>query len=516
MGRPAWLVSLTQHGEKPPWLLKYRSSDGFIIGTVSLAVFTDMFLYGVIVPVIPFAMESRIHIQSNKAQYWVSVLIAIYAAALLAFSPVCGWLADRSSSRRSPLLIGLLALLGATVLLNVGSSIGVLIVGRLLQGASAAVVWVVGLALLADTVPQERLAQAMGYVGIGMSVGILVAPMLGGIVFDRAGYDAVFAMTYALVGLDVVLRLLLVEKKVAVRWVPIAAGRERGTAVETSHAQSDLEASADAPTSSLEKREQQKDVSTSATPTSEPEKGFGTAQEAPSPRIPDDQIPQATKPRLRHRLPPVLSLLYSRRLLAALLASVMQAAIMTAFDSVLTLHAAHTFHWTSTGAALLFLPLVIPSFLGPLFGYLSDRYGGRYFAAAGFLLTCTPLICLRFIQTNTMHDKVLLCALLALVGLFLTLTFPPIMAEISAVVEAKEGRMVAKGLKGYGKGGAYAQAYALFNVAFAAGCMVGPLLAGFVVQERGWGTMAWVLGLLSGVTALPTFLWMGGWLFGKK
>ena len=70
----------------------------------------------------------------------MSVLIAIYAASLLALSPVCGWLADHGASRRSPLLIGLAALLGATILLNVGSSIAILIVGRLLQGASAAVV----------------------------------------------------------------------------------------------------------------------------------------------------------------------------------------------------------------------------------------------------------------------------------------------------------------------------------------------------------------------------------------
>lgn len=73
-------------------------------------------------------------------QYWVSVLIAIYGAALLAFSPICGWLADRSSSRRSPLLLGLLALLGSTVLLNLGSNIGIFIAGRILQGTSAAVV----------------------------------------------------------------------------------------------------------------------------------------------------------------------------------------------------------------------------------------------------------------------------------------------------------------------------------------------------------------------------------------
>jgi MFS family permease len=101
-----------------------------------------MFLYGVIVPVIPFAIQSRSHVEESRVQYWVSVLVAIYGASLLAFSPICGWLADHGSSRRSPLVLGLLVLLGATVLLNLGNSIGILIVGRILQGASAAVVYV--------------------------------------------------------------------------------------------------------------------------------------------------------------------------------------------------------------------------------------------------------------------------------------------------------------------------------------------------------------------------------------
>ncbi|KAJ4366476.1 hypothetical protein N0V83_008112 [Neocucurbitaria cava] len=124
-------------------------------------------------------------------------------------------------------------------------------------------------------------------------------------------------------------------------------------------------------------------------------------------------------------------------------------------------------------------------------------------------------LALRFVDENTIKDKVLLCALLALIGLFLSLTFPPIMAEISSIVEAKEKSMLAAGHPGFGPGGAFAQAYALFNVAFAGGCMVGPLLAGFIVQDKGWATMAWVLGLLSGITSLPAVLWLGGWLLQK-
>ena len=57
------------------------------------------------------------------------------------------------------------------------------------------------------------------------------------------------------------------------------------------------------------------------------------------------------------------------------------------------------------------------------------------------------------------------------------------------------------------------QAYALFNMAYAAGTLIGPLWAGFVHQEAGWGTMAWSLALLSAVTAVPMAIWTGGSLF---
>jgi MFS family permease len=115
-----------------------------------------------------------------------------------------------------------------------------------------------------------------------------------------------------------------------------------------------------------------------------------------------------------------------------------------------------------------------------------------------------------------MKDKVLLCALLTVTGLFIGTTFAPVMAEISAVAEEKERTMLANGRPGFGPGGAFAQAYALYNVAFAGGCMAGPLLAGFVAEDKGWATMAAVLGALSAVTALPAFLWLGGWLLKKR
>lgn len=176
---------LNGNASTAPVLLDLRSSKAFIVSSIAAAVFTDIFLYGIVVPVFPFALTSRAGIAQEHVQTWISVLLAVYGAALLVASPVCGWYADRSSSRRMSLLLGLLTLGGSTVLLTVGNSIGTFVAGRVLQGFSAAVVWVVGLALLSDTVEPEEVGFYMGYIGISLSMAILAAPLLGGIVFER-------------------------------------------------------------------------------------------------------------------------------------------------------------------------------------------------------------------------------------------------------------------------------------------------------------------------------------------
>ena len=347
-------------------------------------------------------------------------------------------------------------------MLCVGSSIGVLVTGRLLQGLSAAIVWTVGLALLVDTVGQTDIGQTMGSVFLAMSLAFLVAPLLGGIVYARAGYYAVFYIAFGVIVLDISLRLLLIEKKVARKWLVEPAPPP--TAAEPSPLSTDL---------------------------------------APTLRGP---LPSTDTTTPRFRLPPILTLLSSRRLLSALVACLVQATLTTAFDSVLPLYAASTFHWTSTGAGLLFLPLITPSFGAPLIGFLADRHGPRYIAFAGFLFAAPPLVLLRLVTANTLPQKVLLCALLALVGAGLAAAMVPLMAEVTYVVEARERK--APGC--FGERGAYAQAYALFNVFFAAGTLIGPIWGGFVVGGAGWGVMSLTLGLLALVTSVPVVVYTGG------
>jgi len=388
--------------------------------------------------------------------------------------------------------LGLLALGGATVLLNLGHNIGLLILGRILQGISAAVVWTVGLALLADTVDREEVGQTMGYVFVAMSIGILLGPLLGGIVFEKGGYNEVYAMAYILIGVDIALRFMMIEKKVAERWevTEIIPSTQN---IELSRDDKRVEAN--------EEMQEHRNMQTVSQDSSA------------SPRVTE---PTAKEPPVhtgpRSRFPPVITLLKSRRLLCALWGCMVVAILMTQFDSVLPIYVRDTFHWNSTGAGLIFLPLVLPSLLSPFIGWAIDKYGGRWFAVAGFLSFAPVEVLLRLVDHDSINQKVLLCALLTLIGLSLDLCTPPIMVEITSIVEAKEREN--PGL--FGSKGAYAQAYGLFNFAWASGCLIGPIWAGFVNERAGWETMSWTMALLSALTAIPAGMWTEGYFFKKN
>ncbi len=98
-----------------------------------------------------------------------------------------------------------------------------------------------------------------------------------------------------------------------------------------------------------------------------------------------------------------------------------------------------------------------------------------------------------------MNHKVRLCALLAIMGVGFILLLVPAMAEMTYLVHSKEERR--PGI--FGKKGAYAQAYGLFNMAFAGGTLIGPLWGGFVERKAGWATVGWSLGLFVGVSVVP-------------
>lgn len=147
-----------------PFGLEWRSNTTFIVSTVAVGLFTDLFLYGLVVPALPFMLSDRFNLPADEVQSQVSTLLAVYAGASVIISPVVGIITDRLSSRKSPFLVGVASLFGATVLLMLGRTMPLLLAARVLQGTSAALVWTTGMALCVETVGANNLGRTLGSV----------------------------------------------------------------------------------------------------------------------------------------------------------------------------------------------------------------------------------------------------------------------------------------------------------------------------------------------------------------
>ena len=457
-----------------PRLVELRSSRWFVMLVVSFAAATDVFMYGLIVPVTPTALQNRVGLPEGSVQGWASTLLGLNAGALLVFSPIFGYIADRSKSRRWLYLLGLVALGAATALLCVGTSIGLWVAGRLFQGAAAAMVWAVGIALMVDTVGKDGLGQAMGYVSMAVSFGAVAGPLLGGVLYENCGYYAVFGLAFGFIGLDISLRLGLIERRHAMKWlvperIPLAAeqhvtGRGAGE-----------------------------------TPTRQPAPSNGSGHRGSPERPPLWSV------KVR-----VASLLSSPHLIVSLWGNFIITLALASFDSVLPLFVQGTFGWQQSGQGLIFIPLMIPHVLGPVAGSVIDKFprSCRYITAGAFLSSMPVLVLLRLVTDNSMHHKILLCALLTLLGLCFAVAFPPLNAEVFHAVKEKEDQTPDI----FGQGGAMALAFGFANMGCASGYLIGPFFAGFIRQQASWGAMGWALGLLAGVSSVPTLLFLGGWI----
>ncbi|KAJ6127387.1 hypothetical protein N7523_002999 [Penicillium sp. IBT 18751x] len=439
-----------------PRFVELRSSKWFIIFVVSFACATDIFMYGLIVPVTPTALKERVGVPPEKIQAWTSILLGLFSASMLAFSPIVGYITDRAGSRKWPYMFGLIALAAATGLLSIGSTLGFWIAGRLFQGAAGAVVWIVGVALMADAVGRDGLGQALGYLSMASSVGTLTGPLLGGVLYEKCGYYSVFGLTFGLIGLDVLLRFILIERKDAIKWL-------------------------------------------------EPEmRPLVSAQIEPG---------DLTDSPLHGVLERMGFLLSSSRLMAALWGNFVVALFLSSFDSVLPLFVQGVFQWQQSGQGLIFIPLIVPHVFDPVTGYIIDRFprSARFITAGAFFMIAPLLVLLQLVTDNSMHDKIVLCALLGGIGLCLSVTLPPLDVEIFNIVEEKEKQRPGA----FGAGGATALAFGLTNMGFSAGNLIGPFFAGFIRQEAGWGPMSWALGLMAVVSAIPILLFMGGWILSE-
>ncbi|KAF8550301.1 MFS general substrate transporter [Imleria badia] len=464
-----------------PWGLKWRSSVPFITAAVGVGITTDLLVYSIIIPVMPFQLERLKYHSVSALTGW---LLCAYSVGLVLSTIPIAMFAERSSSRRAPLTIGLFALLGAQVLLMEAPNYALMAVARVLQGISSSMIWVVGLALLCDTAPEQNVARQLGFAMTGLSIGLMVGTPAGGSLYTRFGFRAPFIFGEICTLVDLILRLLIIERDVALRWGYDPATRQHVNVV------ADLEAP------SLSHRSPDNAGSS-------PEQNTTVVDPEPTPSTLDSRTPSANNLTLSEislvRKPlPMLSVIrllgQSSRAVVALIMSLIYGTVNSMQEPSLPLHLQAVWNYNSEKVGLVYMAGLLPALISsPLAGILVDRIGADYITTTCLLLTLPWWIILALRKSIAVF-----IVALALQSFFVSGVVPPVTAELATV---------SRRMPGVG----YAHVYGAFNLAFGIGTAVGPIIGGQVYgrAKHGWTALCCITAGLITICIALAFCYTG-------
>ena len=202
----------------------------------------DFFIVNTALP----SIRAGLHASSATVQLVVSGYAASYAVFLI----TGGRLGDLYGRRRV-FAAGLLGFAGASAICGVAWSPAVLIVGRVLQGVTAAVMAPQSLASIHALFPTNEKARALGYYGTTFGLAAVIGQMLGGALIAANpfgfGWRSIFLVNLPVAAFAIPAALLLIRESRAGRpprldargvvllaatlsalVVPLIAGREQG------------------------------------------------------------------------------------------------------------------------------------------------------------------------------------------------------------------------------------------------------------------------------------------------
>ena len=147
---------------------------GLIVGSVMLATLMqaiDTTIANVALP----EMQGSLSATQDQAA-WV---LTSYIVAAAIMTPVTGWLAG-ALGRRRLLIIAVAGFTAASILCGIATGIGEMVLFRVMQGIFGAALVPISQSILLDIFPREKHGQAMALWGMGIMVGPILGPPLGG------------------------------------------------------------------------------------------------------------------------------------------------------------------------------------------------------------------------------------------------------------------------------------------------------------------------------------------------
>jgi MFS transporter, DHA2 family, multidrug resistance protein len=159
-------------------------------GWITVSIMLATFMQGVDTTIANVALP---HMQGSMSasQDQIAWVVTSYIVAAAIMTPLTGWLANRFGIKYV-FLISVAGFTLASALCGAATSLGELVVDRLLQGVCGAALVPLSQTVLLQINPPERHARAMAVWGIGVILGPIIGPVLGGWLTDTYEWRWVF------------------------------------------------------------------------------------------------------------------------------------------------------------------------------------------------------------------------------------------------------------------------------------------------------------------------------------
>tara|TARA_R110000868_G_scaffold8205_3_gene42504 strand:- start:99928 stop:101466 length:1539 start_codon:yes stop_codon:yes gene_type:complete len=167
-------------------LITNTNRKWWVLIGVSLANFLGCVDFTIVNTALP-AIQSSLHASVDQLQW----IINIFLLALCALMVIMGRLGD-IHGRRKVLYMGMVAFGLSSLGAGLSTNIDMLIIFRLFQGISTAILYTVAGALVAHTFDKAERGKAMGIMFGVAGIGLAVGPVLGGILVGALSWRWVF------------------------------------------------------------------------------------------------------------------------------------------------------------------------------------------------------------------------------------------------------------------------------------------------------------------------------------
>jgi EmrB/QacA subfamily drug resistance transporter len=141
----------------------------------------------------------------------ISWVVTAYLLAIAAVSPIAGWASRRVGTRRLYLASLLLFTVGSLAC-GIAWDTTSLVIARVLQGASGALLMPVGQAIIVQAAGRQNLGRVMGTLGVPTVLAPVVGPTLGGWLLETLSWRSIFLINLPIGVLAFVLGLRILPR----------------------------------------------------------------------------------------------------------------------------------------------------------------------------------------------------------------------------------------------------------------------------------------------------------------